>query len=215
MVDWHAMKYPILLVSLWIQAAASQAQSLELPPRPAAAPGGAEFARSIADLPLKEREERILEAVRAGNVPAFLRTLVPITVVDGTDRVTYFVTPDYLSIGSDRDYFLAPLTPYAAQRIADRLECTLPTPRMVDEIYRNAAVKRTPSPIPPSPAMATVPVFLRHNETVLAQPRGHPLGALVAGHKKDVVVANKVFASPGKVAIYGWHKPDGTPIQPL
>ena len=61
---------------------------------------------------------------------------------------------------------------------------------MVDEIYRNAAVKRTPSPIPPSPAMTTVPVFLRHNETVLAQPREQPLGALVAGHKKDVVIAN-------------------------
>ena len=107
------------------------------------------------------------------------------------------------------------MTPYTAQRIADRLDCILPTTRIVDEIYRNAAVKRTPSPIPPSPAMTTVPVFLRHNETVLAQPREQPLGALVAGHKKDVVVANKVFASPGKVAIYGWHQPDGTPIQPL
>ena len=39
--------------------------------------------------------------------------------------------------------------------------------------------------------------------------------ALVAGHKKDVVIANKVFTTPGKVAIYGWHKPDGKPIQPL
>ena len=40
-------------------------------------------------------------------------------------------------------------------------------------------------------------------------------GALVAGDKKDVVIANKVFATPGKVAIYGWHKPDGKPSQPL
>ena len=209
------MKNAILLGFLLIQAAASQAQSLELPPRPATAPEGAEFARSIANLPLKEREERILEELLAGNAPSFLRTLVPITVVDGTDRVTYFVTADYLSIGSDEDYFLTPLTPYTAQRIADRLDCTLPTSRMVDEVYRNAEVKRTPSPIPPSPAMTTVPVFLRHNETVLAEPRDKPLGALVAGHKKDVVIANKVFGSPGKVAIYGWHRPDGTPIQPL
>ncbi len=42
-----------------------------------------------------------------------------------------------------------------------------------------------------------------------------PLGALVAGHKKDVVIANKLFMTPGKVAIYGWHKSDGKPIQPL
>lgn len=209
------MKKAILLGSLLIQTAACRAQSLDLPPRSPTALGGTEFARSIADLPLKEREERILEAVRAGDVPAFLRTLAPITVEDGTNRATYFVTADYLAIGSDEDYFLAPLTPYTAQRIADQLDCTLPTPRMVDDIYKNASVKRNPSPIPPSPAMTTVPVFLRHNETVRAQPRDRPLGALVAGHKKDVVIANKVFGSPGKVAIYGWHQLDGKPIQPL
>ncbi len=209
------MKRVLLLGSLLIQAGATLGQSLDLPRRPAAAPGGAEFARSIADLPLKEREERIFEAVMAGNVPPFLRTLVPITVAEGTDRITYFATPDYLAVGSDEDPFLVPLTPYTAQRIANRLDCLLPTSRMVDQIYKNATVKRTPSPIPPSPAMTTVPVFLRHNETVLAEPRDQPLGALVAGHKKDVVIANVVFATPARVAIYGWHRPDGSPIQPL
>ena len=64
--------------------------------------------------------------------------------------------------------------------------------------------------------MTTVAVFLRHNEIVRAARAGNvPLGALVAGHKKDVVIANKVFATTGKVAIYGWHKLDGKPIQPL
>ncbi len=37
----------------------------------------------------------------------------------------------------------------------------------------------------------------------------------MAGHKKDVVIANRLFKTRGKVAIYGWHKPDGKPIQPL
>ena len=80
---------------------------------------------------------------------------------------------------------------------------------------RAATVKLAPSPIPPTPAMTTVPVFLRHNETVLAQRSGEPPGRLVAGHKKDVVIANKVFATTGKVAIYGWHRAVGKPIQPL
>jgi hypothetical protein len=200
---------------LLFQAAAAQAPSLDLPPRPASAPGGAEFARSIADLPLKEREARIQAEILDGNVPPFLRTLVPVTVTNGTDKATYHVTPDYLAVGSDQEPFLVPLTPYTAQRIADRLDCVLPTPKMVDDIYIKAEVKRTPAPIPPSPAMTTVPVFLRHSELVLASPREKPLGALVAGHKKDVVIANRLFATPGRVAIYGWHKPDGTPIQPL
>ena len=85
----------------------------------------------------------------------------------------------------------------------------------MDDIYANATIKLTPSPIPPSPAMTTVPVFLKHNATVAGQRQGKPLDGLVAGHKKDVVIANKVLTTTGKVAIYGWHKPDGKPIQPL
>ncbi len=144
---------------------------------------------------------------------------MPVTVTLGVGKTTatYFVTPDYLAIGSDQDYFLTPLSPDTAQKIADLAGCSLPTPKMVDDIYAAAGVKLTPEPIPPSRAMTTVPVFLRHNEMVRAQrnTRGKPVGALVAGHKKDVVIANVVFAKEGKVAIYGWHKPDAKPIQPL
>jgi hypothetical protein len=191
------------------------AQSLDLPPRQLAAPGGAAFSRSIADLPLERREEKILAEVMAGNVPPFLRKFVPMSVSAGTVKASYFVAPDYLSVGSDDDFFLTPLTPLMAQAIADRLDCVLPTPKMVDDIYAGATVKLKPAPIPPSPAMTTVAVFLHHSELVRAARADNPLGVLVAGHKKDVVIANKVFKTPGKVAIYGWHKPDGKPIQPL
>ncbi|HRP08946.1 MAG TPA: ABC transporter permease, partial [Gemmatimonadales bacterium] len=44
---------------------------------------------------------------------------------------------------------------------------------------------------------------------------GTQLGALVAGHKKDVVVTPRLDSLPGRVAIYGWQKPDGSVIQPL
>ena len=35
------------------------------------------------------------------------------------------------------------------------------------------------------------------------------------GIKKDVVLTNRLSEKPHRVAIYGWHYPDGKPIQPL
>jgi hypothetical protein len=202
---------------LILLAAPLRAETLDLPPRSPAAPKGSEVARSIAALALREREERIVAEVLAGNVPSFLRKLVPVTVAAAGQEATYHVAPDYLAVGSDDDYVLMPLGPYTAQAIADGLGCALPTPKMVDDIYAAAVVKLTPAPIAPSPAMTTIPVFLQHNAMVRAQrePLAKPLGSLTAGHKKDVVIAARVFESPGRVGIYGWHRPDGTPIQPL
>ena len=199
------------------------AQVLPLPARPANAPTGTQFARQITTLPLREREEAAYQQMVAGNIPAFLRHLCPVQVagvLNGqTNTATFFVTPDYLAVGSDEDYFLLPLSPQTAQRVADALGCSLPTRKMVDAIYSAAAVKLVPSPILPSPAMTTVAVFSNHNATVRAQRTeqltAHPLGALVAGHKKDVVISAKFASAPGKVAIYGWHKTNGVPIQPL
>lgn len=210
------MKYTMIVALLTGLVSSAQADELDLPPRPASALGGTEFARSLADLPLQEREAKILAEFERGNVPRFLRTLVPVHVATEKAKATYQVTPDYLAIGSDEDYYLVPMTPFTAQKIADRLGCSLPTPKIVDDIHAAATIKLNPSPIPPSPAMTTIPVFIQHNATVRDQRKGKPLGALVAGHKKDVVIANRVFAAPGKEAIYGWHKTeDGRPIQPL
>jgi hypothetical protein len=129
------------------------------------------------------------------------------------------VAPDYLAVGSDDDYFLAPLTPATAQRLAGATGCVLPTRRMVDAIYTAAAVRLEPVPLPPGPAMTTVPEFARHNAMVrtqrLAQWPAAPWGTLTAGHKKDVVQTPRLKATPGRVAIYGWHRTNGMPIQPL
>ena len=119
-----------------------------------------------------------------------------------TNSATFYATPDYLAVGSDEDYFLIPISPNTAQRIADALGCSLPTPKMVDEIYAAAEVKLAPAPIPPTPAMTTVPVFSNHNAIVRAQRaeqlQAHPLGALVAGHQKDVVISAKLAVGPGQ-----------------
>lgn len=199
------------------------AETLRLPPRPADAPSGRSLAESLASLDREAREARLVAEVLRGNVPDFLRRLVPVmltNVVDDKPRVvTVFVTPDYLAVGSDADYLLTPLTPAAAQRIADATDCRLPTRRIVDAIHAAAPLKLTPLPIPPTKEMVTLPVFARHNELVWEQRKAalatHPLGTLVAGQKKDLVFTPQLAAKPGKVAIYGWHRTNGVAIQPL
>jgi hypothetical protein len=204
------------------------AQTLNLPPRPSGAMGGDAFAASVSALTRDQREEQIFGQVMSGNVPEFLRQLIPMTstaTLGGTPRVArWYVTPEYVAIGSNDDYFLMPMSPLLAQRIADATGCSLPTRKMVDAIYVAASVKVAPIPIPPSGAMITVPVFKQHNDTLRIQRApllaAHPLGELVAGHKKDVVISNAITtnlkpAVPKPVVIYGWHQLNGVPIQPL
>ena len=205
------------LAIIWLAGlGAVSAQTLNLPPRPADAPAGSALVKNIAALSLGEREARLEAEFRRGNVPDFLRRFCAVEV---GPTVTVFVAPDYLAVGSDEDYFLTPLTPATAQRLADASGCLRPTRALVDAIYRSAAVKLEPLPLPPGPAMTTVEVFAQHNAAVqtqrVARLPEQPLGALVAGHKKDVVISHRLTNAPGQVAIYGWHRTNGQAIQPL
>ena len=112
------------------------------------------------------------------------------------------------------------MTPILAQQIADLTKCSLPTKRVVDAIYKSSEIKLEPQPIPPTPSMTTVPVFIAHNSMAQKQlitylPK-HDNSALTAGHKKDIVISNRIYGeSSNRVVIYGWHQLDGKAIQPL
>lgn len=203
----------------------SIAQTLNLPLRPAGAPTGREFASLIQDFSLPDRENEIYTQIMSGNIPDFEKNLVSISFSQNVSgvvyNVTYYVLPDYAAVGYDTNYFLIPMTPILAQKLCNSLSCTLPSRKMVDQIWSNAAVKLAPSPIAPSPEMTTVPVFWEHNQMVWNQRQSfilsHPLGELVGGDKKDVVISNLIYGNPppNRVVIYGWHYQNGTPIQPL
>jgi hypothetical protein len=51
----------------------------------------------------------------------------------------------------------------------------------------------------------------RHHQAIEAQRTGR--AGLITGHKKDVVVTNRLVSRPDCVAIYGWHRRDRRPIQ--
>lgn len=93
------------------------------------------------------RDSFVLKEILAANVPGFLKKFVPVNVshIDSltgkTIKATYYVSPDYLSIGNDKDWVRINITPKAAQQIADSVHCFLPTRKMVDDIYKAAVVK--------------------------------------------------------------------------
>lgn len=185
---------------------------------------GTQIAESVKSLSLTAREEALVSEIEDGNVPSWSASYQRITVtgvVLGTSHtVTFEAAVDYLSVGTDDDPFYTPLTPQSAQRIADLRGASLPTSRMVDLIWQEAPVKLAPKPIPPSDQMTTVPVFVDHNEMVNEQLREGSTGNasrsdMIAGHKKDVVLTNRLNTAPGKVAIYGWHQLNGSAIQPV
>jgi hypothetical protein len=199
---------------------APAAQSI--PPRAASAPAGTEFARLVAALSERERETAIRDALLGGNLPPSLRAAVPIEligrVIDGVvTRVTLCVLPDYLAVGTARDSLLVPMGLDTALAVADAFGFTLPTRKMVDAIYRQAAVQLSPQPLPPGEQMRSTGYYVRHNEMVQAQRSAAAAqpAVLTAGHKKDLVISRQLWSTPGRVAIYGWHRGEKSPIQPL
>jgi hypothetical protein len=217
----------LLIVVFVLIITSVNAQTLKIRDRKPDAITGSQFAASINDtaLTLKQREKIIYKAIKKGNIPLFYRNLCKITdtaTIAGTaTTITYFVLPNYIAIGSDADYFYCPMTPALAQRVANKLKCSLPTRKIADQIYRAATVKLSPLPIPPTPAMTTVPIFIKHNQMVRQQLDSlgskYVPGSLVDGDKKNVIISNRIYndTSDFHVVIYGWHKLSGKAIQPV
>lgn len=202
----------------WVQSAPDGITAARFPDRPTSAIGGAAFMERVKDMSLADREAAAVEEITSGNFPQYLRKLKSVAIEtksdDGKKIVgTLEVMPDYLAVGSDEDFVRLPITPQSAQRIADALGCTLPTRKMVDAIDAASEVHLEPRPLTENREDAAT--FLQHHQIIEDQRQGHELGQLVAGIKKDVVLTPRIFERTERLAIYGWRKLDGEPIQPL
>jgi hypothetical protein len=196
---------------------------LNIPPREPNAESGSAFMKRIAPLTLKEREIEIFKAISSGNIPDFLRNTITLnaTFADSAGilhRVNYETMADYLAVGNNSDYCRIPMNPFTAQKLADLFGGSLITAKLSNHIYENAQVKLIPFNYKPiGNGNELVTKFEEHNAQIEKQlsETGGTYGQLVAGIKKDVILSSRIANQPNKVVIYGWHKPDGKPIQPV
>jgi hypothetical protein len=213
---------PIRQTGASVSVANTDAPSLvsRIPKRPHDAVTGTEFVRWIRGMTSAQRRQAIYDQLLTGNIPDFLRDLRPVELEskpgrEPVHRAVIWVMPDYLAIGSDRDFVRMPMGLYSAVSAARRFAFILPTRKMVDAIHRQADIRLKPRPMSPGPWMTSPDYLMRHNQIVEQQLAGRPRGTLVSGHKKDLVLTNRLAKKARRVAIYGWEYADGTPIQPL
>jgi hypothetical protein len=190
---------------------------------------GSAFIATLMGKTGQPREDLILAEFKAKSIPAFMKPgcAVSATSPDGSVKVTYYVMPDYLCIGTDADYMRVPMLPVTAQKVADVFDCSLPTRKMVDQIYDAAKVKLEPHGMNKFPNdrkkqdayAASTQCYKDHNDEVekALALESYTLGDLIAGHKKDILIAKALETHPKMVIIYGFHQKSnkGAALQPF
>ena len=106
-----------------------------IPQRPAAALPASKLVQRLQGMNEVERETAVAAQLLAGNIPDFLRRLAPIRLTGHfpsgrTVHVTFCTLPDYLAIGSDRDFMLIPMRLQTALAVADAYGFLLPTKKI-------------------------------------------------------------------------------------
>lgn len=171
------------------------------------------------------RENYATKLFLEGNVPERLKQLQKISIIfpnkisigrSVSQTLTLFVTKDYLSLGTNEDFLRFPLNPLNAQKICDAWNCSLPTDKIVTIIW-NSANKLPPQPWGPpyNNEMLSLKRYIDHDKRVNAtiSKLKYDHSDLLAGHKKDVILSNRLQHRQKQVAIFGWHQENGKPIQ--
>ncbi len=192
--------------------------SVSCPERNRNAVVGSVFRDQIRDLARADRETAIVRELLAGNLPNRLRRLVPVQVqsLDPTGKRlsgVVYVTSDVLSVGSDDDFFRVPLSPNSAIQVADAFRASLITTKLSDDIFAAATARMEPRPL--TMDRESVDTFFAHHQMIEQQLASEKVLTLVAGIKKDIVLSSALLKRPHRVALYGWHLADGSPIQSL
>lgn len=170
-----------------------------------------DFLKEIENKNYIERDKLCCEY--AINNKCSLNNFKPISIKQNGNELTYLVSNNYLSF----DDIIIPLSGPEAQKFMDKFYCTLPTKKMVDQIWQQSEVKvkQIAKGAPHDASMYSIKEIIRNSDLINKELEGKDKTKLIGGHKKDVVLTNKLAPNNPKkrVAIYGWHGTNGKPIQ--
>ena len=115
------------------------------------------------------------------------------------------VANDYFSIEGVR----IPCDALTSEAIVAHFGGRLPIPSEVDAVWKASTVRLEPHPWGPpyDSSMLSTDRYTKYSAKIDIQINGRV--GLISGHKKDVVKRTRLDT----VAIYGWHRLNGVPIQ--
>ncbi len=193
---------------------------------------GSQFFSTFVNRSQTDRENAAIQMVKDGNFVQWPMVSIPLSSASNL-KGSINVASDYLAVGTPDDFFYLPLSPIAAQKIADILNLSLPTSKIVRDTW-NSALQVQPQPmrnvwiaqkVDPDKRMVTLQGFADHNAAVAKAIGTRNPAQLISGTKKDVVLSNRIrpdtASKRGSVAIYGWFDKlgqfvkAGSPIQGL
>lgn len=177
---------------------------------------GSDFARQYAKSSQAEWENAAVHIADAGGATPFPMVEVPLAIPDSMKGHTasVFVSSDVFAIGDPDDYLRVPLTPGPAQKILDKMGAFFPTRKLARDIHTASTARIEPVPQWPNKG-ANLAQYADYNVKVQLRlaSAAAKFGQLVSGQGKDIVLSKA--RKPGRLAIYGWYKLDGSPIQGL
>lgn len=208
-----------------------------IPASPSSPLSGKEILDKLKTLSGADREKFMVQLLKDGNVPDFLRDMstVEFEVADANGTmhtVKYQVTPDYLAVGTNEDYVFVPLSAQGAQEVALAWDMSPPTAKMVDQLNTRGIVVDFrqgygTTEFAPYSSAAAVDAYGVRNEKVRGEdytaafwktvgdtPDGQVMthadlgGGPVSGHMKDIVMTEKVTAAADRAVQAGDTTPD-------
>jgi hypothetical protein len=160
-----------------------------------------EFVAGLPEAGGAGREEAILEAVGAGKIAPI--TWVEVRSKHGEHSTTLFVSADALRVGDETSSIRINATARTTQRIADLLDCVLPTPKICDLIWEQATVRISPCLQTPDKAMGNTSRMVQHHEAIEKKVAGR--AGLIENIGKHWVLSNRLANTKDLSANYGWY----------